>query len=262
MQGELFGTEYEAAPASPGNGAAELRTQKHNRRVVHGSVSGDDGLLLARYGSVVVAAGEVEYHAHGQGVDNLLKRAVTGEGLPLMEITGDGDVWLGDGGHTTVIEIGPDDWLSVAGRRVLAFTPELSYTIRRVPGVGVWSAGMTNTVFTADERPGRLAISAPSQPLVVPVLPDRPVQVDPALAIGWSAQLRTSIGWARDLGWAIRGGDVAWLVLSADEDDEGFVIVSAPGGQLADAGGGAAGGGGVVGNVAGNIAGSVLGGLL
>lgn len=251
VRGDLFAAEHRA---EPGDGAGpQLVTLGGNHHLVRATVDGE-AEVRCRYGTIVAAAGDLRYAPHGQGGDNLVKRALTGEGLALMAVRGTGDVWLSDGGYAHVITVEPGDYLSVASRYMLAMTAELSYRIRRVAGVGTLAGGLTNSIVTADDRPGQLAITAPVLPVVLPVLPGRPLSVDPGSVIGWSAQLVAHIGWARDFGVTIRGGDLAWLVLSAGDDGgEGFAIVAPAAGQPGNESGGQSGGG-VLGNVLGNIA--------
>jgi uncharacterized protein (AIM24 family) len=247
VRGELFGTDH---AADDGGGEARMRVHATNSRVVRAELA-PDRPVLARYGAIVASSGAVEYHPHRQGAGTVVRRAVTGEGLALMEITGTGDVWLGDGGHAEVVQVDPGDWLSVNSRYALGYTPELRYEIRTVPGASMLAGGLTNTLITAaGGEPGWLALSSPAPPLVIPVSPDRPASVDPARVIGWSAQLHASIDRARDLGWAIRGGHLLHFVFSGT----GFVIVT-PGVPAAPP---QSGGGSAAGNIAGNIATSMI----
>ena len=54
-----------------------------------------DGEVLARQGAMVAYQGQVEFAYEGAGgVGRFLKKALTGEGVPLMRCRGKGDVFL------------------------------------------------------------------------------------------------------------------------------------------------------------------------
>jgi uncharacterized protein (AIM24 family) len=89
-----------------------------NRHCVRATV---DGRVSARQGAMVAYRGELQIRTQGQGVRKLLKRAVTGEGLALMEVAGRGEVWFAElAKDVALLRVGPGDGISVAGRSVLA----------------------------------------------------------------------------------------------------------------------------------------------
>ena len=55
-----------------------------------------DGRMMARQGAMVAYRGDLTIKTQSQGVGRLIKRAVTREGLALMEVAGRGDMWLAD----------------------------------------------------------------------------------------------------------------------------------------------------------------------
>src|SRR5882757_955567 len=89
-----------------------------------------DGQMLARQGAMVAYRGDLTIRTKGQGVRKLVKRAVTGEGLGLMEVEGHGEIWLADLAKNVFIVAG--DGLSIAGKSVLCFDLSLQYEIRLV----------------------------------------------------------------------------------------------------------------------------------
>lgn len=58
-----------------------------NAKCLRYVVNGD---MLARQGAMVAYRGNLQFERKGQGVGGMLKRAVTGEGLPLMTVRGQG----------------------------------------------------------------------------------------------------------------------------------------------------------------------------
>src|SRR5690349_12373621 len=81
-----------------------------------------NGEVMARQGAMVAYQGEADFAYQGSGgMGKFLKKAVTGEGLPLMKVTGQGDVFLADDAmeiHLVKLE---NDALTVNGSNVLAF---------------------------------------------------------------------------------------------------------------------------------------------
>jgi uncharacterized protein (AIM24 family) len=192
-----------------------------------------DGQLLARQGAMVAYRGDLQIQTKGQGVKNLLKRAVTGEGVPLMEVTGQGEIWLADlAKNVFVLPIGGQG-LSITGKSVLCFDASVKYEIRRVKGAGMSGGGLFNCLF---EGTGPIGVTADGEPMVIPVTPGAPVYVDTDAVVGWSANLATSIRKSEGVKSIAKGGSGELYQLALD--GEGFVIVQPSEGPLKPPGGG------------------------
>jgi uncharacterized protein (AIM24 family) len=180
-----------------------------------------NGEVLARQGAMVAYRGNLAFEVKSQGVGNFLKRAVTGEGVSLMAVRGQGEVWFASAAADCfILELDPNDALSINGKNVLCFDPSLRYDIQMVRGAGMFGGGLFNCVFTGQ---GRLAITCDGQPIVIPVSPQLPVLVDTDAVVGWSSQLQTTIHKSQSLGSLLRGGsgELFQLALSG----QGFVVV-------------------------------------
>ncbi|MDP8970971.1 MAG: AIM24 family protein [Actinomycetota bacterium] len=180
-----------------------------------------DGEVLARQGSMVAYQGQVDFDYEGSGgVGRLLKKAFTGEGVPLMRCAGRGELFLADDAHEIHLLRLEDDWITVNGRNILAFEPSLQWDIRRVEGVGMLAGGLFNTVLNGT---GWLAITAHGTPVVLQT--DMPTFVDAQSAIAWSSNLQTSVHKSFKLkGLVGRGsGEAVQLAFAG----QGFVIVQA-----------------------------------
>lgn len=177
-----------------------------------------DGRMLARQGAMVAYRGELTIRTKGQGLRKLTKRALTGEGLALMEVEGRGEIWLADLARNTFLV--PGDGLSVAGKCVLCFDPDLDYDIRLVKGAGMNAGGLFNCAFTGT---GSVAITAHGQPMVIPVTPEAPVLVDTDAVVGWTASLQTSINRSEGVKSLLKGGSGELFQLRLE--GEGSVIV-------------------------------------
>jgi uncharacterized protein (AIM24 family) len=205
-----------------------------------------NGEVLARQGVMVAFRGNLGFEVKSQGMGNFLKRAVTGEGLALMSVRGQGEVWFASAASDCfILELEPGDALSINGRNVVCFDPSLQYDIQMVRGAGMFGGGLFNSVFTGQ---GRLAITCDGQPIVIPVSPQLPVLVDTDAVVGWSSTLQTSIQKSQSLKSLLRGGSGELFQLALH--GQGFVIVQPSEGKHA-AQQQSSGGGGILGNVLG-----------
>ncbi|HEX6675521.1 MAG TPA: AIM24 family protein [Actinomycetes bacterium] len=210
MRSELFGTNLEAQTAE----TFTLQNSKMLRVALRGEV-------LARQGSMVAYQGRVEFDYEGSGgVGRFIKKALTGEGVPLMRCRGEGDLFLAhdaDEVHLVRLE---QDALTVNGPNVLAFEPGISWDIRRVDGATMFAGGLFNTVLSGS---GWVAITAHGTPVVLQT--DALTYVDAQSAVAWSANLHSSIHHTVRLGAMIgRGsGEAVQIAFSG----QGFVIVQA-----------------------------------
>jgi uncharacterized protein (AIM24 family) len=150
---------------------------------------GLSGEVIARQGTMVAYQGQMDFTALGSGgIGNFVKQKLTGEGIPLMRVTGQGDLFLADqASDIFTIDLEPGDGLTINGKNVLAFEPTLKWDIHQVQGAGYLSnAGLFNCRFTGQ---GRLAITCKGSPVVLNA--DQPTYADPQAAVCWSASLQT-----------------------------------------------------------------------
>ncbi|MDQ0793235.1 AIM24 family protein [Streptomyces sp. B1I3] len=212
MKSDLFSSEHMAQPATaPG---MSLQNAKCVKYVV-------DGEMHARQGSMVAYRGTLKFERKGQGIGGMLKRAVTGEGLPLMAVRGQGEAWFAhEAANCFLVEMEQGDVLTVNGRNVLCFDASLSYEIKTVKGAGMAGGGLFNSVFSGF---GKLGLMCDGHPVVIPVTAQQPVYVDTDAVVGWSAHLSTSLHRSQSIGSMVRGGsgEAVQLMLQGD----GFVIV-------------------------------------
>ncbi|WP_256638922.1 AIM24 family protein [Streptomyces murinus] len=212
MKGDLFSSRHMVRAATEPGMSVE------NAKCLRYAV---DGEMYARQGAMVAHRGDLRFERKGQGVGGMLKRAVTGEGLPLMAVRGRGEVWLAhEAQNCFVVEMEPGDRFTVGGRHVLCFDPSLSYEIRTVKGSGITAGGLFNSVFSGS---GRLGLVCEGDPLVIPVSAEQPVYVDTDAVVGWSESLETSLHRSQSMGSMLRGGsgEAVQLMLRG----EGVVVV-------------------------------------
>ncbi|MEU6015683.1 AIM24 family protein [Streptomyces sp. NPDC047515] len=212
MKSDLFSNENLAQQATaPG---MTLQNAKSIKYAVNGE-------MHARQGSMIAFRGDLQFERKGQGIGGMLKRAVTGEGLPLMAVRGQGEAWFAhEAANCFIVEMEQGDVLTVNGRNVLCFDPTLAYEIKTVKGAGMTGGGIFNSVFTGY---GKLGLMCEGHPIVIPVTPHQPVCVDTDAVVGWSASLTTSLHRSQSFGSMMRGGSGEAVQLRLD--GEGFVIV-------------------------------------
>ncbi|CAL9614050.1 AIM24 family protein [Streptomyces sp. enrichment culture] len=212
MKGDLFSSRHMVQPATAPGMTVE------NAKCIRYAV---DGEMLARQGAMVAYRGSLQFERKGQGVGGMLKRAVTGEGLPLMAVRGQGEAWFAqEAQNCFIVDVEPGDEFTVNGRNVLCFDATLSYRISTVKGAGITGGGLFNSVFTGH---GRLGLVCDGNPLVIPVSPQQPVYVDTDAVVGWTAGLTTSLNRSQSLGSMLRGGSGEAVQLALQ--GEGYVVV-------------------------------------
>ncbi|HEX8632266.1 MAG TPA: AIM24 family protein [Catenuloplanes sp.] len=244
MRSELFSAEnLEKESEQPG-----LRLQ--NSKMLKIELRGD---CMARVGSMVAYQGQVQFQALGSGgISKFIKQKLTGEGVPLMKVSGNGDVFLGDrAADIHLIDLDQGDALSINGANVLAFESSLQYDIKMVQGAGMMSsAGLFNCVFTGR---GRIAVTTKGTPVVLTV--DQPTYVDPQAAICWSASLQTGYHRAEQMGLGTLLGRTTGEAFTMSFAGQGFVVVQPseePPGGIAGAAAGQQQSGGVLGGLLGH----------
>ncbi|MGW2952997.1 AIM24 family protein [Streptomyces eurythermus] len=212
MKGDLFSSQHVVQPAvAPGMSVENAKCVKY-------AVNGE---MYARQGAMVAYRGDLVFERKGQGVGGMLKRAVTGEGLPLMAVRGQGEAWFAhEAQNCFIVDVEPGDQFTVNGRNVLCFDASLSYEIKTVKGSGITGGGLFNSVFTGQ---GRLGLVCDGNPLVIPVSEQVPVYVDTDAVVGWTTQLRTSLHRSQSIGSMLRGGSGEAVQLMFQ--GEGFVVV-------------------------------------
>jgi uncharacterized protein (AIM24 family) len=240
MRSELFSADnLEKESAQPG-----IRLQ--NSKMLKVELNGE---VMARRGSMVGYQGQVQFQALGSGgIGKWLKSKVTGEGVPIMKMTGRGDVFLANEAQDIyLIDLEGDDALSINGANVLAFDSTLQYDIKMVQGMGMLSsAGLFNCMFTGQ---GRIAITTHGTPVVVQV--DQPTYADPQAAVCWSASLQTGFHRAEQLGLGMLVGRTTGEAFTMSFAGQGFVVIQPseqpPGGIAGQQAGGGGGLGGLLG---------------
>ena len=175
--------------------------------------------FMARQGSMVAYQGNVDFAFEGGGAGKFLKKALTGEGLPLMRCQGQGDVFLAEQAHDVHLLNLTNSGLSISGKNVLAFSANLDWNIERVKGGSIATGGLFNTTLRGT---GWVALTTDGPPVVLNAA-EAPTFADTNAVVAWSANLQTQLKTSFKAGALIGRGSGEALQVSFH--GQGFVIV-------------------------------------
>jgi uncharacterized protein (AIM24 family) len=175
--------------------------------------------FMARQGSMVAYQGNVDFSFEGGGASKFLKKALTGEGLPLMRCQGQGDVFLADRAYDVHLLNMNNAGLSINGKNVLAFSSSLDWSIERVKGGSMVAGGLFNTTLRGT---GWVALTTDGPPVVLNAA-EAPIFADTNAVVAWSANLQTQLKTSFKAGALLGRGSGEALQVSFY--GQGFVIV-------------------------------------
>ena len=170
-----------------GQGVFEMETE----RILELNLNGE---MWTKMGSMISYRGNVKFTREGileQGIGNLLKKAVSGEGTKLTKAEGQGKVYLADSGKKITILNLAGESLFVNGNDLLAFEPGISYEIKMMKKMSAMLAGGLFNIRL--EGSGMVAFTTHYDPITLLVTPDNPVVTDPNATVAWSGTLEPQI---------------------------------------------------------------------
>ena len=204
------------------------------------------GPIKARLGSMVAYQGEAKFaSASSGGASKWIKKAVSGEGAPLMDIEGTGEVFLADMAQEIEILYLDNDKISVNGKNVLAFSSSIEWDIQRVGGAGAMAGGFSNMTL---QGTGYAAVITDGPPIAFEV-EKGDVSADPQAVVLWTAGVQMSVKSDVNLKTFIGKGSGETFQLAFH--GQGHVLIQPSEGRAVGTGqsGGASGGGGLLGNL-------------
>lgn len=205
------------------------------------------GPVKAKIGSMVAYQGDVRFeHAGSGGASKWLKSKVTGEGLAMMNVTGQGEVFLADAAQEIQILYLENDQLSVNGAGVLAYSTSLQDDIQRVAGGtgAMMAGGLYNVTLTGS---GYVAVLTDGEPIVFDVGAGA-VFADAQAAVCWTSGVRMDIKTDINLKSLIGKGSGESIQMAFS--GQGYVMVQ-PSEGVPQGAAQPAGGGGLLGNLGG-----------
>ena len=148
------------------------------------------GPVKARIGAMVAYQGEARFeHGGSGGMSGMLKSKMTGEGVPIMNITGTGEVFLADRAAEIQVMYLEDDQVWVNGANVLAVSGSVDHKIERIGGAGAMAGGLYNVTLTGT---GYVAITTDGPPVVLDVT-SAPTFADPQAVVMWTSGVQMSV---------------------------------------------------------------------
>jgi uncharacterized protein (AIM24 family) len=182
------------------------------------------GPVKARIGSMVAYQGDATFsHAGSGGVSGFLKSKMTGEGVPLMDVTGGGEVFLADMAAEIQIMYLDNDSIWVNGANVLAFSASIGYEIKSVAGAGALAGGLYQVVLSGT---GYVAITSDGPPVVLDVS-GAPTFADPQAVVMWTSgvqmgvksdvNIKTFIGKGSGETFQMSFGGEGWVMVQPSE---------------------------------------------
>lgn len=183
-----------------------------------------DGEIWMKMGAMVAYNGAVKFTRESmlsQGLGNLLKKAVSGEGTKLTKAEGVGAVYLADAGKKIIILKLDNEAIVVNGNDVLAFEPQIKCDIKMMKKmVAMVAGGLFNVRL---EGSGLVAITTHYDPITLHVSPDNPVITDPNATVAWSGNLEPTF--RKDVSFKTFLGRGSGESIQMEFKGEGFVVV-------------------------------------
>ncbi|MFZ5848804.1 MAG: AIM24 family protein [Actinomycetota bacterium] len=163
------------------------------------------GPVWARTGSMVAYQGDIRFENKGSGgLGKMFKAAVTGEGVDMMQCTGQGELFVADQASEIQVMYLENDAISGNGNNVLAFSSSIEWDIHRIQARG---AAMTGGLYNVSLRgTGYVAITTKGEPVALDVA-SAPTFGDAQAVVLWtsgvSMDVRVDTGGLKSM---IRGG--------------------------------------------------------
>ena len=170
-----------------GQGSFELETE----RILELNL---DGMMWTKMGSMISYRGSVKFTREKmleQGLGQLLKKTITGEGTRLTKVEGRGQVYLADAGKKVTVLNLNNETVFVNGNDLLAFEPSIDYKVKMMKKMSSMLAGGLFNVRL--QGTGMVAFTTHYDPITLVVTPDMPVVTDPNATVAWSGSLEPRI---------------------------------------------------------------------
>ncbi len=180
------------------------------------------GPVWAKEGSMVAYQGDVHFENKGSGgLDKMFKAAVTGEGVHMMQCTGQGELFVADRAADIQVMYLDNDAISVNGANVLAYSASIQSDIRRISSHGAAMAGGLYNVLL--QGTGYVAVTTRGEPVALDVA-SAPTFADADAVVLWTSgvtmNIRVDTGGVMSL---VRGGSGETVQMAFG--GQGYVLV-------------------------------------
>jgi len=226
-----------------------------NGKLLKVNMQASGGQVLTKAGAMIAYQGQMQFARKGGGAAKWVKKAVSGEQFTLMEVTGQGDLFLADAANDIILLYLQDEAIGVEALNLLAFTPSINWDIVMIKGAaGRMSGGLFSVQL---QGTGYCALISKGECMALTVTPDQPTYTDPNATIAWSAGLEPTVHVDANLSSlkGIFGSMTSGETFQLGFQGNGYVIVQPSEVQPTTSMAGQQGGGG-------GSAGGILGGIL
>ncbi|MBB5912892.1 uncharacterized protein (AIM24 family) [Nocardia transvalensis] len=190
-----------------------------NSKMLRVQLNGD---VLAKQGSMVAFQGQMDFDYEGAGgIGKFIKKAVTGEGVQLMRVKGQGLLFLANDADDVQLFFLENEGITVNGANVLAYDSSLSSNIQRVQGAGIAAGGLFNTTL---QGTGWVAVTTHGAPVMLDA-GRAPTFADGQSAVAWSTGLQVGVNRTFKASALIGRGSGEAMQLAFQ--GQGFVLVQA-----------------------------------
>ena len=183
-----------------------------------------NGRVHTKMGSMVAYHGDIKFTREGmmdQGIGNLLKKAISGEGMSITYADGQGKLYLADAGKKVSIINLQGEGIFINGNDVLAFESTLTHKINMMKKVAAMvSGGLFNVHISGT---GMVALTTHYNPVTLRVEPGKPVFTDPNATVAWSGNLMPDL--KKDLSFRSFIGRTSGESFQMMFQGEGFVVI-------------------------------------
>lgn len=180
------------------------------------------GPVWAKTGSMVAYQGDVRFENKGSGgLNKMLKSAMTGEGVDMMQCTGQGELFVADQASEVQVMYLENDAISVNGNNILAFSGSIDWDIQRINARG---AMMTGGLYNVSLRgTGYVAVTTKGDPVALDVS-GSPTFGDAQAVVLWTSgvtmDVRVDTGGLKSM---LRGGTGELLQMAFG--GQGYVLI-------------------------------------
>ena len=180
------------------------------------------GPVWAKTGSMVAYQGDVRFENKGSGgLNKMLKSAMTGEGVDMMQCTGQGELFVADQASEVQVMYLENDAISVNGNNILAFSASIDWDIQRINARG---AAMTGGLYNVALRgTGYVAVTTKGDPVALDVS-GSPTFGDAQAVVLWTSgvtmDVRVDTGGLKSM---LRGGTGELLQMAFG--GQGYVLI-------------------------------------
>jgi uncharacterized protein (AIM24 family) len=183
-----------------------------------------DGRINTKMGSMIAYQGEIKFTREkmlDQGLGNLLKKAVSGEGMSITYADGRGKLYLADAGKKVSIIRLHNESIHINGNDVLAFEPSLTHKINMMKRIAAMASGGLFNIRL--DGTGLVALTTHYEPVTLRVEPGKPVMTDPNATVAWSGDLTPEL--KSDLSFRSFIGRTSGESFQMLFQGEGFVVI-------------------------------------